>query len=88
MQFLSCDGFQNWGKYCNPKFDAALNQGRAATDPTQRAEAYHQAAALYLADRPLIFLFHMTWLYASSDKLSGFTPVPDGLIRPQGLRLP
>ena len=87
VQFLSCDGFQNWGKYCNAKFDAALNQGRTATDPTQRAEAYHQAAAIYLTDRPLIFLFHMTWLYAHSDKLSGFTPVPDGLIRPQGLRL-
>ncbi len=87
VQFLACDGFQNWGKYCNPKFDAALNQGRTATDATQRAEAYHQAAAIYLTDRPLIFLFHMTWLYAHSDKLSGFTPVPDGLIRPQGLRL-
>lgn len=87
VQFLACDGFQNWGKYCNTKFDAALNLGRTATDPMQRGEAYHQAAAIYLADRPLVFLFHMTWLYAHSDKLSGFTPVPDGLIRPQGLRL-
>jgi peptide/nickel transport system substrate-binding protein len=88
VQFLACDGFQNWGKYCNPKFDAALNSGRTATDPAQRAAAYHEAVAIYLTDRPLIFLFHMTWLYAHSDKLSGFTPVPDGLIRPQGLRLP
>jgi peptide/nickel transport system substrate-binding protein len=87
VQFLSCDGFQNWAKYCNQTFDAALNQGRAATDPVQRANAYHQAASIYLNDRPLIFLFHMTWLYAHSDKLKGFTPVPDGLIRPQGLTL-
>jgi hypothetical protein len=29
----------------------------------------------------------MTWLYAVSKHLEGFTPVPDGLIRPQGLVL-
>jgi peptide/nickel transport system substrate-binding protein len=87
VQFLACDGFQNWAKYCNPKFDDALNRGRTATELTQRASAYHEAASIYLADRPLIFLFHMTWLYAHSDKLKGFTPVPDGLIRPQGLTL-
>lgn len=87
VQFLACDGFQNWGKYCNAKFDDALNRGRAATELAQRATAYHEATSIYLADRPLIFLFHMTWLYAHSDRLKGFTPVPDGLIRPQGLTL-
>jgi len=44
-------------------------------------------AAIYVADRPMLFLMHMTWLYAVSKHLSGFTPVPDGLIRPQGLML-
>jgi peptide/nickel transport system substrate-binding protein len=87
VQFLACDGFQNWGKYCNPKFDDALNQARAATEPTRRQELYRQAASIYLADRPLIFLFHTTWLYAHSDRLKGFRPVPDGLIRPEGLTL-
>jgi peptide/nickel transport system substrate-binding protein len=87
VQFLACDGFQNWGKYCNPKFDEALNRGRAATELAQRAAAYHEAASIYLTERPLVFLFHMTWLYAHSDRLKGFTPVPDGLIRPQGLTL-
>jgi peptide/nickel transport system substrate-binding protein len=87
VQFLACNGFQNWGKYCNPQLDDAMNRGRTATDLTQRAAAYHDVASIYLADRPLIFLFHMTWLYAYSDKVKGFTPVPDGLIRPQGLTL-
>ena len=40
-----------------------------------------------LADRPLIYLWHPKWLYAMSRKLTGFTPYPDGLIRPQGLRM-
>ena len=87
VQFLACNGFQNWGKYCNATFDNTLNEARAATDPAQRQALYRQAAAIYLRDRPLIFLFHMTWLYAHTAKLKGFTPVPDGLIRPQGLEL-
>jgi peptide/nickel transport system substrate-binding protein len=86
-QYLSCDGFQNWTKYCNPAFQTLLEKARAVTDPTQRQELYHQVAATYIADRPMLFLFHMTWLYAVSKHLEGFTPVPDGLIRPQGLVL-
>jgi peptide/nickel transport system substrate-binding protein len=87
VQYLACDGFQNWGKYCNSKFDAALTRARGSTDPVQRAAAYHDVAAIYLTDRPLIFLFHMRWLFAHTDRVKGFTPVPDGLIRPQGLTL-
>jgi peptide/nickel transport system substrate-binding protein len=86
-QYLSCDGFQNWTKYCNPAFQTALEKARAVTDPVERQALYHQVAATYIADRPMLFLFHMTWLYAVSKHLVGFTPVPDGLIRPQGLLL-
>ena len=86
-QYLSCDGFQNWTKYCNPTFQTLLEKARAVTDLTQREALYHQVAAIYVADRPMLFLMHMTWLYAVSKHLSGFTPVPDGLIRPQGLML-
>jgi peptide/nickel transport system substrate-binding protein len=86
-QYLACDGFQNWEKYCNPKFQASLGKARATTDPATRADLYHQVAAIYTTDRPLLFLFHMTWLYGLSSRLTGFVPVPDGLIRPQGLML-
>ncbi len=86
-QYLSCDGFQNWTESCNPAFQTVLEKGRSVTDPAQRQELYHQVAATYIADRPMLFLFHMTWLYAVSRHLVGFTPVPDGLIRPQGLML-
>jgi len=86
-QYLACDGFQNWEKYCNPNFQATLDKARAVTDPAARAALYHQVAAIYTTDRPMLFLFHMTWLYALSRHVSGFVPVPDGLIRPQGLML-
>ena len=35
----------------------------------------------------MMVLYHLTWLFAHSDKVSGFRPVPDGLVRPQGITL-
>jgi hypothetical protein len=32
-------------------------------------------------------LWHGKYLYGMSVKLTGFTPYPDGLIRPQGIRM-
>jgi peptide/nickel transport system substrate-binding protein len=85
--YLASDGSQNWGRYANPAFDDLLARARTATDPAIRAPLYHQAAALYLADRPHIFLFHNTWLFATTAKLHGFSALADGLIRPQGLSI-
>jgi len=85
--FLACDGFQNWGKYCNPHFDELLERARAVTDPVQRQPLYWDVASTYLTDRPDIFLFHNTWLWGMTSALHGFTPVPDGLLRPQKLEL-
>lgn len=85
--WLACDGFLNWGKYCNPKFDDLLSRARGVTEVAQRQALYRQLADVYLADRPHIVLYHAKWLWALSDKVSGFTPTPDGLIRPQGMAL-
>lgn len=85
--FLACDGFQNWSKYCVPSFDGLLARARAVTDTVERRALYRQVASAYLADRPYLILFHMTWLWAHNDRLQGFTPTPDGLLRMPGLRL-
>ena len=85
--WLQCDGFINWGKYCSPTLDGLLAQARAVTDVARRQELYRQVSEIYLRDRPLIFLYHVKWLWAASTGLGGFTPIPDGLIRPQGIRL-
>jgi peptide/nickel transport system substrate-binding protein len=83
--WLACDGFLNWGKYCNPKFDDLLARARGVTDVAQRQALYRQVVDVYLADRPHIVLYHAKWLWALSDKVSGFSPTPDGMIRPQGI---
>ena len=85
--WLACDGFLNWGKYCNPKFDDLLARARGVTDVAQRQALYRQLVDIYLADRPHIILYHAKWLWALSNKVSGFTPTPDGLIRPQGMTI-
>ena len=72
--WLQCDGFLNWGKYCNPSFDALLAKARGVTDVAARQAAYRQVVDVYLRDRPHIVLYHAKWLWALSDKVSGFVP--------------
>jgi peptide/nickel transport system substrate-binding protein len=77
----------NIAHYCNPEVDAELDAARTAGDPEERMAHYDKIAAQLLADRPLIYLWHPQWLFAMGKKLSGFTPYPDGLIRPQGMTM-
>jgi peptide/nickel transport system substrate-binding protein len=85
--WLACDGFLNWGKYCDPKLDDLLAKARHTTVTGERAALYDQAAAIYLTARPNLFLYHLKWIWGTTAKLDGFAPYPDGIIRLQGLTL-
>lgn len=85
--WVQCDGFINFGKYCKPAMDDALARARGTNDLAPRQAAYREIADLYLADRPLLFLYHAKWLWAANARVEGFTPIADGLIRPQGVTL-
>jgi peptide/nickel transport system substrate-binding protein len=85
--WVACDGFINWGKYCDPKLDDILRRARQSTDAAERKRLYAEAAAIYLPARPYLFLYHLKWFWGASAKLSGIVPHPDGIIRLQGLRL-
>jgi peptide/nickel transport system substrate-binding protein len=85
--WYSCGGFVNWGGYCNPEMDRLLAAGAAVTDPGRRAPLYRQVAALAQQNMPYTVLFHFTWLWGLSDRVKGFRPMPDGLVRMQGLKL-
>jgi peptide/nickel transport system substrate-binding protein len=84
---LVCSGQLNDGRYCNPEVDRELDTARAVEARVERIAHYPKVAGLVLQDRPIIYLYHGKFRYAATAKLSGFTPYPDGLIRPQGLRL-
>jgi peptide/nickel transport system substrate-binding protein len=85
--WVACDGFVNYGKYCEPKLDDILHRARRTTDAVERKRLYAEAAAIYLPARPYLFLYHLKWFWGASAKLSGVVPHPDGIIRLQGLRL-
>ncbi len=87
--FIACKAppALNTTHYCNPDVDRELEAARTASDPAERLEHYTKVAEPVIADRPIIYLWHPKWLYAMSTKLSGFTAYPDGLIRPQGLKM-
>jgi peptide/nickel transport system substrate-binding protein len=77
----------NTEHYCDPEVDRELDEARQAGDPAERLPHYAKVAEHVLTDRPLIYLWHAKYLYGMSAKLAGFTPYPDGLIRPQGIMM-
>ena len=86
--WFACDGFVNWGKYCNPKLEATLDKARQVTGVPQRQALYRDAAEILLKDRPHMILYHLRWFWGLSAKLEGFQPYPDGIIRLKGMTLP
>ncbi len=85
--WFSCDGFLNWGRYCNKDLDAALQAGAAITDADQRVPYYRRASDIEAKDLSNMVLFHFTWLWGLNERVEGVRPMPDGIIRPAGVRL-
>jgi peptide/nickel transport system substrate-binding protein len=77
----------NMGKYCDKEVDAALEQARTTNDLAARNAAYEKLAARFLKNGWIIYLYHPQYLIASSDRVEGFKPMPDGMIRVVGVRL-
>jgi len=85
--WMACNGPFNFGAYCDETMDALLKEGRETGEPEKRIAIYRRVADRYLAEMPQIILFNYTWIWGLSDRLEGFVPNRDGLIRLQGLRL-
>jgi peptide/nickel transport system substrate-binding protein len=87
INHLGCNTPFNWGKYCNETAQAAFNEARLYTEPAKRKAAYEKLFAQIQADRPLIYLYHQSLIFAYSARLEGYRQAPDGIIRPQDLKL-
>ena len=85
--WFACNGPFNFGRYCNPRMEALLGEARGLADPAKRIPLYRQVVDLYRTDMPHVILYHYTWLWGLSERVEGFVPNADGLIRVQGLRL-
>ncbi len=84
--FNACGAALNGGRYCNAEVDRLLNLGRQSSDLATRKRAYAESAAIYLDERPYIYLWHPVLITGTQANIEGLQMVPDGLIRPQGLK--
>jgi peptide/nickel transport system substrate-binding protein len=85
--FLHTGGAQNDPGYSNKDVDNWLDQARLIADVKARQALYAKVAAQADKDLPLVYLYVPKNIVAMSTKISGFVPVPDGMIRLQGLSM-
>jgi peptide/nickel transport system substrate-binding protein len=85
--YQTCGAPMNMGKYCDKEVDALHEQARTANDLAARNAAYQKLAAKFLSNGWIIYLYHPQYLIASTDRVEGFKPMPDGMLRVVGVRL-
>jgi peptide/nickel transport system substrate-binding protein len=86
-QFMTCKGGINDSKYCNPEIDKLLDAARTSNNDEERKANYDAARKILARDLPIIYLYHVTWIWALDKDLEGFVPYPDGMIRLQNVEL-
>ncbi len=83
----ACKASLNYAGYCDKDVDAWHLEARTKTDPAERKKAYEKITAKVLADGDFLFLYHPQVLIAYTDRVEGYKPMPDGLVRVIGLKL-
>ncbi|HTP82645.1 MAG TPA: ABC transporter substrate-binding protein [Alphaproteobacteria bacterium] len=85
--FLACDAPINYTGYCKPEMDQMLKAQRTTLDAAGRQQLFDKIAAMEATDLPIVYLYNRYWLWAYNKKLTGVRPVPDALLRVQGLKM-
>ena len=86
-QFLHTGQGNNDGHYSSPEVDKLLQEGRGTVDLAKRKPIYAQMLQKIRQDLPITYLWTPRNIVGMSAKLQGFRPVPDGMIRVQGLEM-
>lgn len=79
-QFL-CAGASNDGKYCNPRVDELLQQGRATADQAARKDLYAEAAQIIVDEVAYVVVLYQGYIVATAKDVTGFEPHPSGSFR-------
>jgi len=86
--FVHTSGPANAGKYSSPEADRLLDGARVELNTDTRRQMYADLYNVMLRqDRARMYLWHRKNIFIHSARLQGYVPVPDGMIRVQGLRL-
>ena len=83
----ACKASLNYTGYCDKDVDAWHLEARTKTDPAERKKIYEKITAKVLPAGNMLFLYHPQVLIAHTDRLDGYKPMPDGLVRVIGLNL-
>ena len=70
-----------------PTVDKLLDEARGMTDMAKRRALYAEMWPHERQDLPITYLWNPRNIVGMSAKLNGFRPVPDGMIRIQGLEM-
>ncbi len=74
---VSTNGNNN-AKYNNPKFDAAMADAQALTDPAQRSAALHRAEDILMEDAGILPIAYYNDFWLQSEKITGSWHSPYG----------
>ena len=85
--FLHSGQRNNVGDYSNPLVDQMLDQARTITDIARRDALYQKMWGQVRQDLPILYIYNPKNTPAMTAKLQGFRPIPDGIIRIQGLSM-
>jgi len=85
--YQACGAPMNMGHYCDKEVDQLHEAARTATTEAARKLAYEKLTAKFLSNGWIVYLYHPQYLIASTDKVDGFKPMPDGLLRVVGVRM-
>ena len=85
--FLHSGQGNNVSHYADPTVDKLLDEARGMTDVASRKALYAQMWQQEGKDLPITYLWIPRNIVGMSAKLQGFRPIPDGMIRVQGLEM-
>lgn len=72
---LSCDAAkngENYARWCNKEFEAAITEARKITEPSERAALYKQAQKVFNQEQPWISLAYPKLFVAMRKNVEGF----------------
>ncbi|GAA4719661.1 ABC transporter substrate-binding protein [Brevibacillus fulvus] len=79
--FVVTDMPNNYAGISSPELDKAMEQARTELDDAKRAELYKQAMDALHENAGYSYIYHNYDKFGLSKKVTGFTYVPDGIIR-------
>jgi peptide/nickel transport system substrate-binding protein len=85
--FIHSGAAQNDGRFSNAAIDGYLDHARGVTDILARRGIYEKMWGVAEQELPIIYLWHPRHSWGLSRRLANFIPVPDGIIRLQGMTL-